>query len=299
MPRVKSRKSPKIQDRLSARAMFVRRLRRGLKPAAMVAAVLLALVIVPALWSGAVGAATGPIRRGADAAVARLGFRVEHIRIEGATTTPASLVRSALGVDYGAPILGVPIAEAAERIESLGPVKRAVVQRVLPATLVIHVTERSPFAIWQGPDRRFVLIDRQGNVMLDHDAAAAKARDPSLLLLVGNEAPAHAAALIDRLAHYPAISRRIVAAQRVDDLRWNLILKDHAMVKLPAQHVGAALAELMSVQERIAILDRPVKVIDLRLADRLVVRPYPAGFMAGADQADENQPKTNPKPDHH
>lgn len=298
MPRMKSRKVPKIQDRLSARAMFVRRLRRGLKPAAIIAAVLLALVIVPALWTGAIGAVAGPLRRGTDNAVASLGFRVRHIRIEGATTTPVSLVRTALGVDYGAPILGFSVTKAVARIDSLGPVKQAVVQRVLPATVVVRITERSPFAIWQGPDNRFVLIDRQGDVMLDHDAAAAKARDPSLLLLAGSDAPRHAAALIDRLHQYPAIERRIVAAQRVDDLRWNLILKDHALVKLPARHVDAALTELMSVQSRIEILDRPVKVIDLRLADRFVVRPYPAGFIAGQDEAPQDQP-AKPKPDHH
>ena len=81
---------------------------------------------------------------------------------------------------------------------------------------------------------------------------------------------------------FPAIEERIAAVQRVDDLRWNLIMKNHAVIRLPAQHAGAALAELMSIQNRIQILDRPVRIIDLRRASRLVVRPYPVGFIAGA-----------------
>jgi hypothetical protein len=39
--------------------------------------------------------------------------------------------------------------------------------------------------------------------------------------------------------------------------------------------VGAALDRLDTAQRKIALLDRPVASIDLRLADRLVVRPYP------------------------
>jgi cell division protein FtsQ len=288
MPRLKSPlrstvklpRRTKVQDRLSSRALLIRRIRRGLKPAAFIAAALLALVLIPALWSGAVSMASGPLHRGADKAMARLGFQVKHIEITGATTTPVSLVREALGVDQGTPIFGFSVAAAAARIGSLGPVRHATVRRVLPATVMVTVTERSPFAIWQEPDRRFVLIDRRGNIMFNHDAAAAKARDPSLLLLAGAGAPTHAAALIDRLHQFPAVEERVAAVQRIDDLRWNLIMKNHAVVRLPAQHVGAALAELMSIQNRIQILDRPVRIIDLRLADRLVVRPYPAGFIA-------------------
>ncbi len=307
MPRVKpplklSKAAPRraqVQDRLSSRALLIRRIRRGLKPAALIAAVLLAAILIPALWSGAASAVSGPLHRGAERTVARFGFRVRHIEIKGATTTPLPLIRAALGVEAGAPIFSFSVAEAAARIGDLGPVRNVTVRRVLPATVVVSVEERRPFAIWQGPDRRFVLIDRRGSVMLNHDAAAAKLRDPSLLLLAGAGAPRHAAALIDRLGRFPAIQKRIAAAQRVDDLRWNLIMKNHAVVRLPGRHAGAALAELMSIQNRMQILDRPVRVIDLRQADRLVVRPYPAGFIEGAspDEAPDSAATDSAAPD--
>jgi cell division protein FtsQ len=286
MPRLKtpakSSRQAKVQDRLSSRALLLRRIRRGLKPAALIAALLLAVILIPALWSGAVSTVSGPLHRGAERTVARLGFQVRHIEIKGATTTPVSLIRAALGVDKGASIFGFSVAEAAARIGGLGPVRQATVRRVLPATVLVTVTERRPFAIWQAPDKRFVLIDRRGAIMFNHDAAAAKARDPGLLLLAGAGAPQHASALIDRLDRFPAIEERVAAVQRIDDLRWNLIMKNHALIRLPAQHAGAALAELMAIQNRIQILDRPVRIIDLRLAGRLVVRPYPAGFIEGA-----------------
>jgi cell division protein FtsQ len=44
-------------------------------------------------------------------------------------------------------------------------------------------------------------------------------------------------------------------------------------VLLPGEDQDAALDRLQMLQGRMELLDRPVQVIDLRLADRVVVRP--------------------------
>jgi cell division protein FtsQ len=216
--------------------------------------------------------------------LADAGFRVKHIEIDGAHDVPKARILQALDVKHGTPILDVSVSKAAARVAALGAVKQVAIERLLPDTLRVQVTERAPVAIWQTPHDRFALVAAGGAILAGQDAAAARARDPDLTLIVGAGAPAHVDALLAVLRRHKDVASRLAAAVRVDDLRWNLVLKDRTTIKLPSEHVGAALDRLETAQKRIALLDRPVATIDLRLADRLVVRPYPGTLRhPGAD----------------
>src|SRR3546814_20525780 len=76
------------------------------------------------------------------------------------------------------------------RVESLGWVAEAKVERRLPDTIFVRITERQPIAIWQH-DGQFLLVDDQGVTIGRHGIA----RFAHLKLVVGDNAPAHAAAL--------------------------------------------------------------------------------------------------------
>ena len=139
----------------------------------------------------------------------------------------------------GDPILGFSLSNAAKRIEQLGPIQTAVVERELPGSLIITVSERAPYAVWQTSSSqssaaapKFVVIDKAGNVIADQDAVAAKRRNPALLLLTGQDAPQTASVLMSELIAAPNVRNHVAAAQRVDSLRWNLILQNNTVVKL-------------------------------------------------------------------
>jgi cell division protein FtsQ len=285
LPRARTKKKPNlVQDRLTARDLFIRRLKRSLKPGIWFLGGLAVVVIgsealraIPSV--GPVISPAGTIRHGFASLAADAGFRVQKIEILGADTTPLPIIRGALGLTEGDPSLGFSMTAAAARIANLGPVQTAIVQRALPGTIIVTVTERAPYAIWQTSDSngaaKFVLIDKSGNVIADQDAAAAKRRNPALLLLVGADAPQNAAALMAELQTQKPVLARVVAAERIDSLRWNLTLKDQTVVKLPADDEQDALAQLAFLQNSMALLDRPVESIDLRMRNRLVVHPYP------------------------
>jgi cell division protein FtsQ len=151
------------------------------------------------------------------------------------------------------------------------------VERILPDTLIVSIKARDPLAIWQTSSNgqsQFVLIDKQGAVIGNQDAAAAKRREPSLLLLSGPDAPQFAALLLAELKTVPVVLAQVSAAERVDGLRWNLILKDQTVVKLPSDNEAAAIGQLAALQNSMQLLQRPVEDIDLRQPGRLVVRPY-------------------------
>ncbi len=204
------------------------------------------------------------------------GLLVHDVRIEGREKTPEPLLRAALGVSRGDQLLGFSLDAARARIESLTWVQHATIERQLPGTIVVTLEERRPFAVWQNGGK-FQLIDRAGQVVVEQDPVKDAAAFKTLPLVVGPGAPESAAALLDQLAALPALRSRVVAAVRVGERRWNLHLNNGADVLLPEGAEAAAMSKLMELQTQQALLDRPLQVLDMRLPDRLVVRPVSDG----------------------
>jgi cell division protein FtsQ len=261
MPRVTRREIA----RPSRLKLLLRRQRRMLKPLSLsvvsFAVVMAGLVVVHSAQTG------GTAARLQKSFAKRIDLRVQTITIDGRQNTPEPLLNAALGVSVGDPILGFSVEAARQRIESLSWVEHVAVERRLPGTIYVAVTERRPFAIWQ-TQGKFVLIDRDGQTVTNEDVAAFG----ELPLVVGNGAPPHAAALLDQLAQTPDIRDRVAAMVRVGDRRWNLQLKNGMIVMLPEGHEDAALKRLHDLQTSQTLLDRPLISIDMRLPDRLAVR---------------------------
>jgi cell division protein FtsQ len=267
-------KGRKIQDRPSERTLLMRRARRVLKPLALVMLGGSLLLALPIGWRMLAQGSHNVMRRATIVTLADMGFRVRHVVIDGAITTPKPAIEAALGLRDGMPIFDVAPSRSARTLEQLGVVRQAVVERLLPSTVRIRIDEREPAGIWQRPDHGFALIGTDGSVIEARGGTAAHTHDPGLLLFVGAQAPAHAGALLTLLQRHAVIGAAVIAAEWIDNLRWNLILRDHTVIELPSRHVNAALALLHQANDKIAILNRPVRTIDLRLHDRLIVRPY-------------------------
>ena len=260
-----------ISDRPGRLKLLLRRQRHLLRPACWTSLALLAVLSgMAALRSTAPGGSLATLRERVGGATALAGLRVTDIVIEGRENTPEPLIRAALGVSAGDPILGFSVETARQRLATLNWVEHATVERRLPGTVVVYLQERRPFAIWQNQGR-FVLIDRTGAQVANQNVAEFK----KFPLVVGPGAPAAAAALIDALTERPDLQNRVVASVRIAERRWNLHLDNGADVMLPEGHEAAALERLAKLQQEHALLDRPLAAIDMRLADRLVLRPKP------------------------
>ena len=213
----------------------------------------------------------GTIARLRDAVASAANMRVQQIVIEGRSNTPeGSLPRRRSACTPATSMLGFSLANARQRVEALSWVEHATVERRLPGTLVVNLVERRAYAIWQH-DGKFVLIDRDGQVVANEDVAAFG----DLPLVVGAGAPQAATALLEALAAQPALKGRVIAAVRVGERRWNLRMKNGTDVLLPEGAEPQALAKLADLQATESLLDRPLVVVDMRLPDRLVVRPQP------------------------
>ena len=267
-----------ISRRPSGIKLMLRRQKKFVRPAlwgmAGFALVMAGILVARSAQPG------GTVARFRDTVASAANMRVRTIVIEGRSNTPEAQVNAALGVKTGDSMLAFSLNGARQRIETLSWVEHATVERKLPSTLVVNLVERRPYAIWQH-DGTFVLIDREGQTVANEDVAAFS----ELPLVVGPGAPQAATALLEALAAQPALRARMVAAVRVGERRWNLRMKNGTDVLLPEGAEVQALAKLNELQNADALLDRPLVVVDMRLADRLVVRPQtPASSAAGAPQ---------------
>jgi len=197
-----------------------------------------------------------------------VGLVVDDVLVEGRVETRARDVLSALQIQRGMPVLAVDPARAKERLEQIPWVQEATVERRLPGVVHVRLVERVPMALWQH-DGRFVLIDRHGAQIETADVG----RFGNLPHIVGDNAGEAAGELLRMLAAEPTLERRVVAAVRVGSRRWNLRLDSGVDVMLPAENAPAAWMQLAEIEREHGVLARDLKTIDLRLPDRLVLRP--------------------------
>ena len=187
-PRSRAKKAAPAQDRLSSRALFIRRLRRSLRPGLWLIGALAVVIVIAKLVSSmpaapATEAASARHGTGFASIGAALGLRISNVQISGAKETDMALLRQAIGVSQGEPTFGFSLTEVRQRVEQLGPVQTATVERELPERSS-RITERNAFAIWQtgGTNGQqppaFELIDKQGNVISNQNAIAASGASP-------------------------------------------------------------------------------------------------------------------------
>jgi cell division protein FtsQ len=211
----------------------------------------------------------------------RAGLTVQEIFVEGRSQAPSEALLAALGIARGDPILLVDPADAKARLETLGWVATAVVERHLPDTIYVRLRERRPLAVWQS-ERVHKLVDTSGAVIDRGDVA----RFSHLPHIVGEGAPARLPILLRALANEPVLALRLSAANWVGERRWTLHFDERVKVSLPEGPVGPSLDRLGTLQRLEAVLDSDIISLDLRQADRATVR-LPPGAQDGNQKNDD------------
>lgn len=252
-----------------------RRSRPWLRPLAVYGGSVLAVLLIAgwttwAWTSGRIAAGLDAARLALVEVTARAGLTLEEVYVTGRAQTPRVAILEALGLRAGDPLVTLDPEAARRRLEALGWVRMAAVERRLPDTVFVRLHERVPLALWQR-NGRLVVIDRTG-VTIEGAAARGFA---SLPVIVGDDAPAHAVSLLGVMASEPLLRKRVKAAIRVGGRRWNLRLDNGIDVQLPAEGVAEAWRRLADYDRRHRLLARDISAVDLRLPDRLVVLGSP------------------------
>ena len=199
---------------------------------------------------------------------AQAGFRVNDITVEGRKRTQREDLLSVIGVEQNAPIFALDLDAIHARIEDLPWVEKAVISRRLPNLVHVRLNEREAFAFYRD-DNKLTLIDRGGVSITSHHLR----QFAHLPVFSGQGATLRAADFMDLLADYPVLRNRMIAAHWTGDRRWTIQLDHGGEVHLPATGITAALDRLMQLESDRRILAEKNQAIDLRLPDRVLLRP--------------------------
>lgn len=205
----------------------------------------------------------------AQSVTSRFGFAIDQIRVSGNVETSEIDILDRLELDGWTSLIGFNAESARERIASLPWVETVAVRKVYPDEIEVKIDERAAFAIWQHGSE-LSIVQRDGRVILPFVAG----RHSSLPLVVGGGA-ANGADFVEKVSRYPELARQVKGYVRVAGRRWNLRLENGITIKLPEDGEDAALAEVVRLDRERGLLSRDVAAVDLRLADRLVVRLTP------------------------
>jgi cell division protein FtsQ len=249
------------------------------------------LIIALGIWSWKTSAISRMMQATSDkiyALTVQAGYLVENLNIDGNVRASKEEIEEVIGSDYpngsiiDKPIFQLNLGEIRTRLEKIESVKSVSVERLLPNTISVRLLEREPVAVWQYMGK-FSLVDDNGVVMGGLDVAPYKSK--KLPQIVGEEAPKHVAGLLELLATKPELEKRFFAAIWVGDRRWNIRLHsskandsgekyggEYIEVMLPEKNPIAAWKKLAELQKKQQLLDRDIKVIDLRIDGRLSIK---------------------------
>jgi cell division protein FtsQ len=198
---------------------------------------------------------------------AGFGLTINEVFVIGRHETPREHLLKALGAERGSAILSLDIEAARERLLALPWIAEASVERLLPDMIVVRIAERKPLALWQTRGQ-FALISANGQVIQRGNLG----RFSELLVVVGDDAPNEAEALVDILERQPLLRNHVKAAIRVGGRRWNIRLANGIDVRLPEENTADAWARLAAYERAHHVLQRDIQVLDLRFADQVIVR---------------------------
>lgn len=225
------------------------------------------LLLLSLAVTGVLGRAFHGVKTGADIASADAGFSIRSIHITGERRTPAATIAAALDLHEKQSIFSADLAAARARLLGLDWIASADVVRRYPDSIFVTLVEKRPYALWEAPPdasgtSHLAVVERNGAVITFKDVESF-ARLPKL---VGAGAPAAAAELVDSVQSHRAVSARIAAYEYVSQRRWNLLLNDGVVVKLPEQGWQKEVDALERLIIDKGILERDIGEIDLRSA---------------------------------
>jgi cell division protein FtsQ len=233
----------------------------------------LGLALLGLLATGGRAQALGErVQHAIDGRFGEAGFRVASVQVAGASHFSIPYILSAAAVKPGEPILAVDLEQVRERVERVGWVRSVKVVRLLPDVVQIAVTERPRLAVWQHRGKLGV-IDPDGLVIPEANPALFA----DLPLVVGDGGNLAAGTILPLVESRPRLMSRVAALVRVDSRRWDLKLKDGALVQLPAEGEDTALTQLDTIEQRGRVLELGFERIDLRDPEFVAVRPKNAG----------------------
>ena len=227
-----------------------------------------------ALLAGGIAAAgVGYIERASLSAAiidasASSGLQLQTIEVQGRAHTSKDVLMAVSELTLGQPMLTISLPDLHDRLSTIGWVKEVAIERRMPSTIRVILTERVPMALLQ-TEAGHRVIDQDGNIISGADPSAFG----HLTVVAGHSAGPNAAPLLNILRTEPELFAEVWAVTYQSERRWDVHLRNGIRVRLPETDPHTAWSRLAIIDHSKHITDRDLAVIDLRVPDQMIVEP--------------------------
>jgi cell division protein FtsQ len=239
-----------------------------------------------AVAGGHMAAVADWLKGARDNAANGLGFGIAAVSVSGGSQVSHEQALALAGVTGRSSLLFFDAECARARLVANPWIADAAVLKLYPDRLLITITERRAFALWQRSGQVSVIAE-DGTVLQPF----VDGRYRGLPLVVGSGAERRAKDFISLLDRYPQVRSALRASVLVAERRWNLRLTNGMDVRLPEGDLENALNRLVKLDQDKKLLSRDITSIDLRLPDRVTVRLSDAAAQARDDALKANAKK--------
>lgn len=195
-----------------------------------------------------------------------LDLKLEKILVEGQINTSKETILRSVNAKIGDPILALDLGLIKQKIEKNDWVKNSFVERKLPNKLHIVLIEREPIARWQY-SKQILLIDDEANIIKEPPSSSYN----NLILVVGSDAHIYANELIQILKTDLELFKKVEAAIRYGERRWDLKMRDGMIIKMPENSLNKAWLYLIKLHKDKKLFNNEIEMIDLRNNERYYI----------------------------
>lgn len=202
-----------------------------------------------------------------DVAARMVGLGLDKVTITGIARLSETELLHAAGINNRGSLPFLNVATVRRRLLTDPFIKSAEVRKLYPNELSITIVEREPYALWQLNGELYVVA--QDGIQIE------QMRDPTLVdlpLVVGEGANLKAAEFVALLDAAGPLRSKIRAGMLISGRRWTLKMHNGLDVRLPEEDAVLAMQRLVRLDREAGLLNKDVLTIDLRMADRIVLR---------------------------
>lgn len=200
-------------------------------------------------------------------------FAVKEIEITGAKHTPRAALASVTSAYTGTNLFKIDIARVQNDLRGLSWVSRIDIEKKLPDTLRINVTERTPVALVRN-GQRIEYVDEHGVTFAELSPEVGD-DDLPLISNAGGDELARAVAFVRSLrASDPLLYSRVSEVHPIAPRGFALFDRElGAIVYANAEDVSSKWRGLYSIARAEHLGRGAIEYADLRFADRIVLKP--------------------------
>lgn len=150
-------------------------------------------------------------------------------------------------------------------------IKDIYIQKQFPNTLKVNIIEYNPFAILTQDNLHYELIDEYGDII--NIPQEEINNFDYLLIIFGKDIKNEVNNIFNLLSIYYNITKELVKIERIGNRRWNLILKNNVIVKMPEEgdnmfDAWSNLNKMINIHGLAVDLEE----IDLRIKDKIYLK---------------------------